>query len=70
MAAIAPLGMATKFSEVFLAVKYRRRNPDGSILGGPMVYLADAAGRKSLALIFAFCACFGAIGAGNLAQAN
>ncbi len=70
MAAIAPLGMATKFSEVFLAVKYRRRNPDGSILGGPMVYLADAAGRKNLALIFAFCACFGAIGAGNLAQAN
>ena len=35
-----------------------------------MVYLADAAGRKNLALIFAFCACFGAIGAGNLAQAN
>lgn len=68
--AIAPLGMATKFSEAFLAVKYRKTAKDGALLGGPMVYLDKGAGLPVLGLIFALCASLGAIGGGNLAQAN
>ena len=70
MVAMAPLGMATKYAETHLAIRYRRRMPDGTMLGGPMVYLADGAGRKGLGALFAMCAALGAIGAGNLAQAN
>jgi len=44
----AAVGMATKFSEVVLGVHFRKTNPDGSILGGPMVYLAEAFPWKRL----------------------
>jgi AGCS family alanine or glycine:cation symporter len=70
MAAMAPLGMATKYAETWFAITYRRKMPDGSMLGGPMVYLADGAGLKGLGFAFALCIALGAIGAGNLAQAN
>jgi AGCS family alanine or glycine:cation symporter len=70
MAAIAPLGMATKYAETFFGIRYRREMQDGSMLGGPMVYLADGAGLKGLGFAFAACIALGAIGAGNLAQAN
>jgi len=70
MIAMAPLGMATKYAETSLAIRYRRQMSDGSMLGGPMVYLADGAGMKKLGAVFALCAALGAIGAGNLAQAN
>jgi alanine or glycine:cation symporter, AGCS family len=70
MVAMAPLGMATKYAETYFSVIYRRKMPDGSMLGGPMVYLADGAGLKKLGFAFALCAALGAIGAGNLAQAN
>jgi AGCS family alanine or glycine:cation symporter len=70
MAAIAPLGMATKYAETFFGIRYRRKMPDGSMLGGPMVYLSDGAGLKGLGFAFALCITLGAIGAGNLAQAN
>ena len=70
MVVMAPLGMATKFAEVFLAVKYRIESKDGTLLGGPMVYLEKGAGLPVLGLIFAICASLGAIGGGNLAQAN
>ena len=70
MSAMAPLGMATKFAEAFLAVKHRERGTDGGVLGGPMLYLDKGAGLPSLGLLFAWCASLGAIGGGNLAQAN
>ena len=70
MAAIAPLGMATKYAETYFGIRYRREMQDGSMLGGPMVYLADGAGLKGLGFAFALCITLGAIGAGNLAQAN
>jgi AGCS family alanine or glycine:cation symporter len=38
----ALFGMATKFCEAVLGVHYRQINPDGSILGGPMLYLKDS----------------------------
>ncbi len=70
MVIIAPLGMASKFAEAVLAVRYRERSEDGTILGGPMMYLKRGAGLPALAAVFAICACLGGIGAGNLAQAN
>jgi AGCS family alanine or glycine:cation symporter len=70
MAAMAPLGMATNFAEVFLAVKYRRQNHDQTVLGGPMLYLDKGVGVPGLGWLFAFGATVGALGAGNLAQAN
>lgn len=70
MAAIAPLGMATKYAETYFGIRHRRMMPDGSMLGGPMVYLSDGAGLKTLGVAFALCMALGAIGAGNLAQAN
>jgi len=70
MVAMAPLGMATKYAETCLGIRYRRRMPDGSMLGGPMIYLTDGANARGLGIAFALCLTLGAIGAGNLAQAN
>lgn len=73
------LGMATKFAECTLGVKYRRENPDGTVSGGPMYYLSRGIAEnypslagfgKVLALIFAVSAMLGAIGAGSMYQAN
>ncbi len=74
------LGMSTKFAEVMLAVKYRH-HPDPSkperISGGPMYYLRDAFNNKNIpylgqvmAVFFAVCCIGGAIGGGNMFQAN
>ena len=68
----ALLGMATKFSEVTLAVKYREVTPDGSYVGGPMYYIKNGLGKKWKWLAFLF-ACFGCIagfGIGNTVQVN
>jgi alanine or glycine:cation symporter, AGCS family len=73
------LGMSTKFLECTLGLKYRLVKPDGTISGGPMYYLSR--GLKEhypklgtlgwvLAIIFAICTMFGAIGAGAMFQAN
>ena len=42
------LGMATKFVECTLAVKYRNEYPDGSISGGPMYYLAKGLAQRGM----------------------
>ena len=68
----ALLGMATKFSEVTLAVKFREVTPDGSYVGGPMYYIKNGLGAKWKWLAFLF-ACFGCIagfGIGNTVQVN
>ena len=65
-------GMAAKFTECTLAVKYRNEYPDGTVSGGPMYYIKNGLGRKWLWLAPAF-AGFGAIagfGIGNTVQAN
>ncbi|NVM03535.1 MAG: sodium:alanine symporter family protein [Candidatus Helarchaeota archaeon] len=46
------LGMTTKFVEVVLGLKYRKTNPDGSIIGGPMYYIQEGLGWKWLAIVF------------------
>ncbi len=67
----ASFGMATKFSEVVLGMKYRRvKAENGEIAGGPMYYIADGLGRKWLAGAYAFLTGVAALGIGNMIQAN
>ena len=70
------LGMASKFAECTLGVKFRRENPDGTISGGPMYFLEYGLAErgwpvlgKSLAVYYGICVVFGAIGVGMF-QAN
>lgn len=68
----ALVGMATKYSEAVLAVKYREVDEDGRHVGGPMYYIKNGMGKKWQPLAFAF-AMFGTIaafGIGNMVQAN
>jgi alanine or glycine:cation symporter, AGCS family len=72
------LGMSSKMAECTLGVKYRHQRPDGTITGGPMLYLerglAEVTGRvrtgKVLAVLFSIFVMGAAIGAGNMFQAN
>lgn len=68
----ALLGMATKFSEVVLAIHFRERNPKGDWIGGPMFYISKGLGRgwKWLAVLFAIIGALTAFGIGNLTQLN
>ena len=56
MEVAAFFGMATKYAEGLLAVKYREIAPDGRVLGGPFYYIEKGLGRKWkwLAVLFAF----------------
>ena len=63
------VGMATKYSEAVLAVKYREKGPHG-MRGGPMYYLANGAGLPWLGTIFAVFTACAAFGIGNMTQAN
>jgi AGCS family alanine or glycine:cation symporter len=71
------LGMAMKFAECTLAIKYRKVNEDGSISGGPMYYLRQGLAKKGLgplggllAVMFAVLVMGGSVGGGNMLQAN
>ena len=69
----ALLGMATKYSEGFLAIKYRRMDADGHVCGGPFYYIEYGMGKKWkwLAKVFAFFgACVGLFGIGTFSQVN
>lgn len=59
----ALFGMATKYAECLLAVKYRKVDDKGQMVGGPMYYLQYGVGSKTLAVLFALfaigVACFG-----------
>ncbi len=77
MLVAAFLGMATKFSECMLAVKYRKVEKDGHILGGPFQYIEHGMKEKFgfnfkwLAIIFAiFGVCVGLFGVGTFSQIN
>ncbi|MDP2359673.1 MAG: sodium:alanine symporter family protein [bacterium] len=63
-------GIATKYAEALLAVKYRTKAADGSIVGGPMVVLERALGLKWLGVVFAALTAVAAFGIGNMVQAN
>ncbi|MGF1721372.1 alanine:cation symporter family protein [Vibrio kyushuensis] len=71
------LGMSSKFVECALGVKYRNTNEDGTVSGGPMYYLSkglakrgNAALGRTLAVLFSVFAIGGALGGGNMFQAN
>lgn len=63
-------GMATKYAEAVLAVRYRQRNPDGTMSGGPMYYLRDGLRQPWLATLFAVFTAVAAFGIGNMVQSN
>ena len=63
-------GIATKYSEALLSVKYRVVEPDGSMAGGPMFVLERGLKSKWLAVIFAVMTAIAAFGIGNMVQAN
>jgi len=66
----AVFGMATKFAEAVLAVKYRHILPDGTMQGGPMRYIADGLGLRWLGWLFALMGCVAAFGIGSMVQSN
>ncbi len=68
----ALVGMATKFAEAVLAVKYREKDENGAYVGGPMYYIKNGMGEKwawlgTLFALFGAVACFGI---GNAVQSN
>lgn len=70
------LGMAAKFTECTLGVKYRNEYADGTVSGGPMYYISKGfselglPGGKFLAVLFSVFCILGALGGGNMFQAN
>ncbi len=66
------LGMATKYAEALLAVKYRVKNDQGEYSSGPMYYIERGLGKKYklLAIAFALFGAFAALGIGNSVQSN
>jgi len=63
------VGMATKYSEILLAQKYRQKGPYG-MRGGPMYYLRDGAKMPKLAIAFAVFTVIASFGIGNMTQSN
>ncbi|MFD1020771.1 alanine/glycine:cation symporter family protein [Thalassobacillus hwangdonensis] len=66
----AVFGMATKYAEAILAVKYRTTDKNGQISGGPMYYLERGLKQKWLAILFALFGAIAAFGIGNMVQSN
>ncbi|MEW5995101.1 MAG: alanine:cation symporter family protein, partial [Candidatus Zixiibacteriota bacterium] len=68
----AAFGMAIKYTECMLAIRYRKVEPDGNIRGGPMYFIELGLHKyfRPLAYIFAFCTAIAAFGAGNMVQSN
>jgi AGCS family alanine or glycine:cation symporter len=77
MIAAGLCGMAAKFTECSLGVKYREEFSDGSVSGGPMYYLSKGLAEKGkagfgkvIAALFAVMCIFGCLGGGNMFQGN
>jgi len=64
------IGMATKYAEGLMAIKYRIVDEEGQMCGGPMEYLERGAKAKWLAILFSFFGMLAAVGTGNMVQAN
>lgn len=63
-------GISTKYAEGLLAIKYRVKREDGSMLGGPMYALERGLGWKWMAVLFSLFTAIAAFGIGNTVQAN
>ncbi len=68
----ALIGMATNFTEAYLAVRFREQDELGNYVGGPMYYIRNGLGPRWhwLGIVFALFAMFAAFGIGNTVQAN
>ena len=68
----ALLGMATKFSEVLLAVHFREVTPEGNVVGGPMYYIKNGLGKNWawMGTLFAIFGSIAGFGIGNMTQTN
>jgi len=66
----ALIGMATKYAEAILAVKYRTVDERGEMCGGPMYFIEKGLGWRWLASTFAISGAIAALGGGNMLQAN
>ena len=66
----ALFGMATKYGEGVLAVKYRVTNSRGEMSGGPMYYIERGLGKKWLAVLFAIFGVLASFGIGSSVQSN
>ena len=64
------VGMATKYSEAVLAVKYREIDEAGEMSGGPMYYISKGLNMPWLGTLFAVFAAIAAFGIGNMVQSN
>lgn len=70
------LGMASKFTECTLGVRFRIEHADGTVSGGPMYYISRGFAERGLpfgrplAALFALFCVLGAVGGGNMFQAN
>ncbi len=70
------MGMASKFTECTLGVKYRNEYADGTVSGGPMYYLTKGFDERGLpagrflAVMFSIFCILGALGGGNMFQSN
>lgn len=63
-------GMATKYAEAILAVRFRVKDHRGKMSGGPMYYISRGMGWKWMGILFALFASIAAFGIGNLVQSN
>ena len=63
-------GIATKYAEGLLAIKYREKKPDGKVIGGPMFALEKGLGWRWAAILFAIFTALASFGIGNTVQAN
>lgn len=63
-------GIATKYAEALLSVKYRVKTKDGMMAGGPMYVLEHGLKTKWLGMTFAIFTAIAAFGIGNMVQAN
>lgn len=66
----ALIGMATKYAEAILAIKYRVKDKRGEMCGGPMYFIEHGLGWHWLARSFALFGAIAALGGGNILQAN
>ncbi|WDP91907.1 MAG: sodium:alanine symporter family protein [Desulfobacter sp.] len=64
------VGMATKYSEAVLAVKYREVDENGEMSGGPMYYISKGLNLPWLGVVFAAFAAIASFGIGNMVQSN
>lgn len=64
------VGMATKYAEAILAVRFRQKDQRGEMIGGPMYYIWKGLHSKWLGILFASFAAIAAFGIGNMTQSN